>query len=92
MKPNNILHKPQVKANISEELVGQELFLFDKQRQLAYCLNSGAALIWFLCDGSHDIASMASEIAIMSDQPKQKILPEVQETVTQFQLLELLEV
>ncbi len=91
MKTGNTL-KPQVKANISEELIGQELFLFDKQRQVAYCLNSGAALIWFLCDGAHDVEGIAHKIAVASAQPEHKILTEVQETITQFQLLELLEV
>lgn len=92
MKAEDTTFRPQVKAVIAEELIGQELFLFDQQRQTAYCLNGGAALIWFLCDGTHDVESIVTEIATVSDRPEQQILPEVQETVTKFQLLELLEV
>jgi hypothetical protein len=84
--------KPQTRTSIAEELIGQELFLFDRQHQTAYCLNSGAALIWFLCDGTHNLESIATEIAVASARSEQQILPEVLETVAEFQLLELLEV
>lgn len=89
---DDTIFKPQTKTTIAEELIGQELFLFDQKLQTAYCLNSGAALIWFLCDGTHDLQTITTELATLSARPEQQILPEVQQTVAEFQLLELLEV
>lgn len=36
----------------SEELGGQEFFLYDQGGDVVHCLNKGDAVIWFLCDGN----------------------------------------
>ena len=56
----SIKTKPLPKSSIveSEELMGQELFLYDDETETVYTLNSGAALIWLLCDGTRDVASI----------------------------------
>ncbi|MBE7553233.1 MAG: PqqD family protein [Anaerolineales bacterium] len=82
--------KPQTKIDITEELVGQELFLFDQKSETVFCLNSGAALIWFLCDGTREIDDIVSEIVLLSPVPEPQIRVEVHEAITQFQTLNLL--
>jgi hypothetical protein len=80
------------KPGVAEELISGELFLYDRANNGAvHCLNSGAAMIWFLCDGTHNIAAIASEIAEIAKLPEHQILVEVQETVAQFKALALLE-
>ena len=85
--------KPVPKSSIveSEELMGQELFLYDDGSEIVYTLNSGAAMIWLLCDGTRDVESIAREIALTGKPPEEEILAHVQETVEQFQLLGLIE-
>jgi hypothetical protein len=83
--------KPFPKSGVREELIGQELFLYDQDNnQAVHCLNSGAALIWLLCDGTRGVESIAEEIVTASSLPKQEILADVQKTVDQFQTLGLL--
>jgi len=83
---------PLAKQGVAEELVEGELFLYDRNNGgVVHCLNGGAAIIWFLCDGTRNVAVMAAEIATISELPEQQILVEVQETVTQFRALDLLE-
>lgn len=82
---------PQPRTDLEEELIGDELFLCDHQANNAiHCLNSGAAMIWYLCDGSRDLQAITAEIAATTDRSRSQILAEVEETVTQFQSLGLL--
>ena len=88
----DLTRKPLTKKGISEELIGQELFLYDRDNNgTVHCLNSGAAIIWLLCDGTRNLESIAGGIANIAELPKQQILVEVQETVMQFKALGLLE-
>lgn len=89
-KPQNPI-KPQPKENIEEELVDQKLFIYDVKSDAVYCFNSGAALIWFLCDGTHTIDTIAREIANGFNLPEQQILTDVRDTVDQFQAFGLIE-
>ena len=79
--------KPLPKSSIveSEELMGQALFLYDDDSEIVYTLNSGAAMIWLLCDGSRDVRSIAKEIAVTDTLSEKEVLHHVQETVEQFQ-------
>ena len=76
----------------SEELIGQQVFLYAGKEGEVHCLNGGAAIIWLLCDGKRDVEGIASEIASTYGLWERKVLTEVQETLTQFQSLNLLEV
>jgi len=92
IKENQILIiKPNSKANIEEELIDQELFIYDIGSDAVHCFNSGAALIWYLCDGTHDVESITQEIVSSFNLPEQQVLTQVQEIVTQFQTLGLLQ-
>ena len=84
--------KPYAKDDVEAVLLDQELFLYNHNDQnTMHCLNSGAAVIWFLCDGTRDSESIASEIAAAYDVPLQQALTDVRETLMQFQALGLLE-
>ena len=84
--------KPLAKDDIEAVLVNQELFLYDYDNGNAmHCLNSGAALIWFLCDGTRNAENMAEQIAATYNLPTQQVLIEVHETLAQFQARGLLQ-
>ena len=75
----------------SEEMIGQELFLYDCNSECVYTLNSGASMIWLLCDGTREVESIAEEISITSKLSETEILAYVQETVERLQSLGLFE-
>jgi Coenzyme PQQ synthesis protein D (PqqD) len=85
--------RPTPKQRIleSEELIGDVLFLYDEQTGGVHTLNSGAAMVWFLCDGNRDLREIPREISVAGSLPQEQVLPQVQETVAQFQALGLLE-
>jgi hypothetical protein len=75
----------------SEEIIGEELFLYDDATGAVHTLNSGAAMVWLLCDGQRDVVEISQEIAIAGNLPPEQVLPQVREAVAQFQSLGLLE-
>ena len=84
--------KPRTRTEVAEEWIGQEIFIYNTANgDEVHCLNSGAALIWLLCDGTRDVEAMASEIADAFELPSEQVLTEVQETVDHFETLQLLE-
>ena len=91
-KPQGSATKPRTREDIEAVLMNRELFLYDYDNDSAmHCLNSGAAVIWLLCDGTRDVEGMASEIAAAYSLSEEQVLAEVQDTVAQFQALGLLE-
>ncbi len=74
----------------SEELLGQELFLYDETTGAVHAFSSGAAMIWLLCDGTRNLEGIAAEIASVSGVPQDQVLHQVQEIVAQFHDLGLL--
>lgn len=74
----------------SEELIGQQLFLYDESSKVVHCLNSGGAMVWLLCDGSRDVDTIAREIAATAPSlSTEQVQKEVRETVDQFHSLGL---
>lgn len=85
--------KPRPKQGISEEWVGEEVFLYDSEvGENVHCLNSGAALIWLLCDGTRKLEDIAGELATSFYLSEEQVLSEVQDTVIQLMTIGLLEV
>ncbi|GAG21366.1 unnamed protein product [marine sediment metagenome] len=84
--------KPRPKQGISEEWIGEEIFLYDSEvDDGVLCLNSGAALIWLLCDGTREVEDIAGELATSFYLSEEQVLSEVRDTVTQLKTIGLLE-
>ena len=84
---------PSPKESIEEIDMDDELFLFDDQNPdgPVHTLNSGAALVWLLCDGERDAASISQEIARTYELPEREVITEVQDALARFQSLGLLQ-
>lgn len=52
---------PARKPLSSKELL-DEIILYDDRTHKAHCLNSTAAAIWRLCDGTHNVADIAKAV------------------------------
>jgi hypothetical protein len=48
----------RTKQLLVEEL-GEEVIIYDRERDIIYCLNSLAARVWYCCDGRNTIADIA---------------------------------
>jgi hypothetical protein len=51
---------PQARQDgLLEEMVGEELLLYDQDSHTAHCLSPIAACVWRHCDGEHDLTGLA---------------------------------
>ncbi len=84
---------PRTRESIVERLINQEMFLFEGEEGVprVYKLNSGAAMIWLLCDGTRTLDEIALEIATCENLQKREVLLHVRDSVERFQSLGLLE-
>ena len=84
--------KPKARTDMAEEWLGQEVFVYDPSNGYEVLrLNSGAALIWLMCDGSRDISAIAGELAHEFELSETDLLVDVEQAVEQFEELELVE-
>ncbi len=84
--------RPRSKADVQEELVGDQLFLYRAEnKEAVHCLNSGAAVIWLLCDGTRDEVSMAREVSETYHVPEPVVLEDIRLTLARLKELGLLE-
>ncbi|MFQ5924099.1 MAG: PqqD family protein [Anaerolineales bacterium] len=91
-KKNGAMARPSTRTDVAEEWVGKEIFIYDHaSSDEVHNLNTGAALIWLLCDGTRDVKSIASAIAEEFDLARNQVLQEVEATVEYFGTLNLLE-
>ena len=81
---SGVTNRPTGRDDISEELIDQDLFLFDEGTGVVHQLNSGAAMVWFLCDGTRDVGTIATEIAQSSDVAASQVMPDVHEALEMF--------
>jgi hypothetical protein len=83
--------KPLARENIEQEQIEDELFLYDPAQDGAvHRLNSGAAIIWHLCDGSRSAAEIAEDIATSFDLVQAEVQAQVDTAIRQFYELGLL--
>lgn len=47
------------KDGLLEEVVGEEILLYDQESHIAHCLSPIAAAVWRHCDGEHNVAELA---------------------------------
>ena len=75
----------------SEQLIGQQLFLYNDHGGEVHCLNSGAAIIWLLMDGRRSTAGIVAEITSTYGLPDQQVLDQVDQLVKRLECLGLLD-
>jgi hypothetical protein len=70
---------PQARQDgLLEEMVGEELLLYDQDSHTAHCLSPIAACVWRHCDGEHDLTGLA-ELAGASERLVADALHELRE-------------
>lgn len=83
--------KPMPKNSIFQEIVGDTLFLCDENSaEQVHSLNSGAAVVWLLCDGERSIEQITAEIATAYALPYLDTQQQVIAALEQFQQLGLM--
>lgn len=79
-----ITGKPLRRPDIQFRVIDNEIVLFDAAGGQAGYLNTTAAAIWQLCDGSRTEADIAAELATLVGVPAETLLSDISEVLAQF--------
>src|SRR5512144_611272 len=83
-------YKPKVRgSDLLVQQLGDELLVYDLERNVAHCLNGIAAAVWTLCDGERTVAQIGP--LLNSDLPAADVEARVWCALDQFAERDLLE-
>jgi PqqD family protein of HPr-rel-A system len=86
-----IASKPRVRQDLDVVELDDELVLYDPVRDEVHYLNSAAAIVFQLCDGSATVREMAGEIARPLGIPEKRIERQVRTLLKELRKVGLLE-
>jgi hypothetical protein len=73
-----------IKASFAIRQVDGDFILHDRRSDTVHRLNSVAAVIWQLCDGTRDPSAIVSEVALIFGKSRSEIGPDVEEILARF--------
>jgi len=62
MMSNDSLIKPVARDDVTVQVMGDEVMLYDNAGEKIHVLNHSAYAIWELCDGSHTVEDIGAEL------------------------------
>ncbi|MFQ6056465.1 MAG: PqqD family protein [Methanosarcinales archaeon] len=84
------LEKPLKREKLRCKENDGETILYKSNTDSTHVLNKTASIIWYLCDGQHNIQEIAVKIAKRYNADENKILKDVREAIDEFRKLDLL--
>ena len=78
--------RPRARDDVVFRPLDDEWMIFDPTTDRLHALNLTAALIWTSCDGQHDLAQIAADVADAFGPPAESdaVADDVQHTVARF--------
>jgi hypothetical protein len=84
------LRNPTRRRDIETRTVDHETVILDVARNRVHRLNPSASYIWECCDGQRSVPEIAVELAGAHALSVDQVLSDVQDTIAEFERLELL--
>lgn len=72
---------PRRRDDIRSAVIDNEMVLLDAAGGQAGYLNSTAAAIWQLCDGTRSTAEMAETLSGLVNEPADRLLPDIEQVI-----------
>ena len=73
---DKIMEKPKARQDITVQNMGDEVLLYDSDRESVHILNHTAHAIWNLCDGNHTIEEIQQKMQKQFSEAKESDLLE----------------
>ena len=83
--------KPRRRLDLLEQMVGDELMLYDTSGRAVHVLNGAARYVWERCDGEHGVEEILGEAAAAFTADPQELRVDIEECMADFERLSLLE-
>ena len=88
MRPMNIDDEcPIPRSSVESYEVADETILYDRDRRVAFSLNTHARAIWELCDGARSVQQITSVLAEWLDRYEPDLHEDIRNTIHRFREL-----
>ena len=75
---------PERVKSIVEQVVEDDVVLYDPRNDATHVLNTTAAAVWWLCDGELNSDEIVAEISRFFDTPLETVMPDVSKVLDEF--------
>jgi len=84
-------YRPRVKDGVTVQGLGDEVMLYDPEKDNIHVLNNTACSIWNLCDGQHTIDEILTNMKKeFPDVPQSELKEDIENTVEELKKKQLL--
>ncbi|MFN7964608.1 MAG: PqqD family protein [Acidobacteriota bacterium] len=78
--------RPQARVDLKSVDLESELLIYDERRRLVHLLNSTARRIWQMCDGTHRVDEITSEVTrLFPEQPLSQVQSDVEQALSSME-------
>ena len=82
---NGNLEKPKARENVTLQDLGDEVMLYDSEKEDVHILNNTAYAIWNLCDGEHTIEDIQKHMGSQfPDITEEDLIGDIKVTLDEF--------
>jgi hypothetical protein len=76
--------RPLARSDITVQLIGDEIMLYDSDNEKIHVLNHSAYAIWQLCNGENSLADMCKQLAVRYADSSLDLIDDIQSTIDEF--------
>ena len=76
--------RPLARSDITVQVIGDEVMLYDSGNEKIHVLNNSAYAIWQLCDGKNSLADMCEQLTVQYDDSSLDLIDDIRATIDEF--------
>jgi hypothetical protein len=81
---NDSLKKPLAREDVTVQVIGDEVMLYDNSSEKIHVLNHSAYAIWKLCDGSHTTEDIRVQLVDQYPDAETDVVDDIQLIIADF--------
>jgi Coenzyme PQQ synthesis protein D (PqqD) len=76
--------RPLARSDITVQVIGDEVMLYDSDNEKIHVLNHSAYAIWQLCNGENSLADMCEHLAVRYTDSSLDLIDDIKTTIDEF--------
>jgi hypothetical protein len=76
--------RPLARNDITVQVIGDEVMLYDSGNEKIHVLNHSAYAIWQLCNGANSLEDMGKQLTVQYDDSSLDLIDDIQATINEF--------
>ena len=76
--------RPLARSDITVQVIGDEVMLYDSDNEKIHVLNHSAYAIWQMCNGENSLADMCEQLTVQYADASLDLIDDIQATIDGF--------